>query len=274
MQVELSNFLTLLSTGAFDTAPDVQPMSRFKWQRLMQYAKKEGVGEFLVYGIQRSIYGQDVLQKEQMKSLEEMYEYKRGIYSGFRNNPKPVTRFSNQRLRRRMRKVFTDEVHKYDAQMPKLALIDLMGHFLKEAFYGRFSFLDVIRMGLYLRQEGDRVDFNGVDDDISALGLTKTANLVGTILVNMFGFSQDEIQFLKSIDSDYIDVVKHYFDISLSEMSAVRHRERTGSLRVMGAHDHSRISARRGLYYFRYHRCEAISSYFANIGRSITMIEE
>lgn len=274
MTIDLSNFLSILSTGAFDTPLDVQPMSRFKWQRLMRFADKEGVGEFLRYGIQRSIYGDDILSKDEHISSNQMYEYRHKIYAKFVNKAKPVTRFSNRYLRRKLNNIFEEEVHSYNTQMPKLALLDMISHFLKEAFTGRFSFLDIIQIGLYLRQEGDKVDFNGLDDSIDSVNLKKAANLVGTILVRVFGFSRDEIQFCKDIDEDYDELINHYFRLTMEEQITQRHKELTNSITILGAHDHSRISAERGWHYAKYHRMEAISSWFANTVNSIRMVEE
>jgi len=274
MNIDLSNFLSLLSTGAFDTPLEVQPMSRFKWQRLIRFADQEGVGEFLRYGIQRSIYGEDILDKEHHISSNQMYEYRHKLYIQFVNKAKPVTKFSSRYLRSKIEHIFHEEVHSYDTQMPKLALLDMISHFLKEAFTGRISLLGVIQIGLYLRQEGDKVDFNGLDDDIDTLNLKKTANLLGTILIRVFGFSRDEIQFCKDIDEDYKELIKHYFDIAFNEMIEQRHKELTNSITVLGAHDHSRISAKRGWHYAKYHRIEAISSFFSNTVSSITDVEE
>ncbi len=274
MNIDLSNFLSLLSTGAFDTPLDVQPMSRFKWQRLMRFAEEEQVGEFLTYGIQRSIYGEEILDKSKHITSEQMFDFKHNVYVEFVNNVLPVTRFSNTVLRQKLKKIFNDEVHSYNTQMPKLALLDMISHFTKEAFNGIFSFLDILMIGLYLRQEGDKVDFNGLDDDIATLNLKKVSNLIGTILVNVFGFSRDEIQFCKDIDENADEIVRHYFDLALTEQINLRHKELTQSQMAMGAHDHSRISAKRGWYYARYHRMEAISSYWANMFNSITMVEE
>ncbi|MCQ2244659.1 MAG: hypothetical protein MJZ32_10430 [Bacteroidaceae bacterium] len=274
MTIDLSNFLSLLATGAFDTPLDVQPMSRFKWQRLMRFAENEEVGEFLRYGIQRSIYGEEILSKNTRLTSDQMFDFRHNVYADFVNNVLPVTRFSNTMLRRKLRKVFEDEVHSYNTQMPKLALLDMICHFIKQAFDGIFSFLDILMIGLYLRQEGDKVDFNGLDDDIATLNLKKVANLIGTILVNSFGFSRDEIQFCKDIDENADDIVRHYFYLAFNEQISIRHKEMTQSQTAMGAHDHSRISAKRGWYYARYHRVEAVSSYWANIFNSITMVEE
>ncbi len=274
MTIDLSNFLSLLSTGAFDTPLDVQPMSRFKWQRLIRFAENEEVGEFLRYGIQRSIYGDEVLEKDKHLTSEQMYDFRHNIYAEFVNNVLPVTRFSNTVLRRKLRKIFEDEVHSYNTQMPKLALLDMICSFIKDAFDGIFSFLDILMIGLYLRQEGDKVDFNGLDDAIAVLNLKKVANLLGSILINVFGFSRDEIQFCKDIDENVDEIVRHYFELAFTEQINLRHKELTQSQVAIGAHDHSRISAKRGWYYARYHRMEAISSYWANIFNSITMVEE
>lgn len=274
MTIDLSNFLSLLSTGAFDTPLDVQPMSLFKWQRLMRYADQEGVGEFLRYGIQRSIYGENVLKANETISANQMYEYRNKAYAKFVNKAIPVTQFSNTILRKKIASIFHGEVHSYNTQMPKLALLDMISYFLKEAFTGRFSFRDIILIGLYLRQEGDKVDFNGLDESIATLNLKKAANLVGTILIKVFGFSADEIQFCKEIDESYQEHISHYFNISFDEMIEQRHKEMTNSITVLGAHDYSRISAKRGWYYAKYHRMEAISSWFSNTLSSITEVEE
>lgn len=249
-------------------------MSLFKWQRLIRYAEQEGVGEFLRYGIQRSIYGENVLKADERISTNQMYEYRHKLYAKFVNKPMPVTRFSNKLLRTKINSIFHDEVHSYNTQMPKLALLDMISHFLKEAFTGRFSFLDIILIGLYLRQEGDKVDFNGLDENIASLNMKKAANLVGTILIRVFGFSPDEIQFCNDIDDGYYDLIAHYFNLSFEEMIESRHKEMTNSITVLGAHDHSRISAKRGWHYAKYHRLEAISSWFSNTINSITMVEE
>ncbi|MCF0192233.1 MAG: hypothetical protein HUK05_02185 [Prevotella sp.] len=272
--VDLSNFLSLLSTGAFDTPLEVQPMSRFKWQRLMRFAEQEGVGEFVRYGIQRSIYGENILTHDQRIAVDQMYDYRHKLYVKYINRSKPITRLSNKWLRHRMNAIFHEEVHSYNTQMPKLAMLDMIAHFLKEALTGRFSFIDVIQIGLYLRQEGDKVDFNGLDENIAALNLKKTANLIGTLLIRVFGFQRDEIQFCKDIDDDYEKLINHYFQLSYDEMITRRHKEMTNSITVLGAHDHSRISAKRGWYYSRYHRLEAVSSWFSNTINSIRMVEE
>lgn len=275
MQVELSNFLDILSCGAFDTPLDnIQPMSQFKWQRIKEYAAQEKVEMFTIYGMQRSVYGPDILDKDQRKSAEEMYNFRRRLYADFENRIKPVTKFSNIRLRLKLSKLFNSEVHKMDAQVPMLALLDMIANFLKEAFMGRISYLTIIKIGLYLRQRGHKVDFNTLDDYISELGLEKVANLIGTILVKVFGFHKDEIQFLKNEDSKYMEVIEHYFTLSLGDFISLRHKTKAGTLRAIGLNDHRRISAQRGKYYARYHRSEAFSSFFVNLGKSVTEIEE
>lgn len=274
MQVELDNFLSILATGAFDVPLEVQPMSRFKWQRLMAYASQEEVELFVTYGIQRSIYGSDILEPSQKKSTEEIFDRKRRLYARFENRPKPLTQFSNIALRLKMNKIFNEEVHKMDTQMPMLALLDMIANFLKEAFMGRLSFAAIINIGLYLRQRGHKVDFNTLDEYIDKLHLNKTANLIGTILVRVFDFSKDEIQFLKADDEDYMKLIEHYFNLSLNDFITQRQKKRSGTNLTLGIHDHSRISAQRGKYYAKYHRQEALSSYFSNLVKSITQVEE
>ena len=249
-------------------------MSRFKWQRLVAYAVQEKVDLFVTYGIQRSIYGNDVLEQSQRKSAQEVLDKKRRLYTRFENRPKPLTQFSNIALRLKMNRIFNEEVHKMDTQMPMLALLDLIANFLKEAFLGRLSYDALIKIGLYLRQQGHRVDFNTLDEYIDKLRLGKTANLIGTILVNVFDFSKEEIQFLKEEDKDYMKVIEHYFSLSLNDFTTQRQKKHSGTNLTLGIHDHSRISAQRGKYYARYHRQEAFSSYFSNLIKSITQVEE
>ena len=55
----------------------------------------------------------------------------------------------------------------------------------------------IIRLGQFLRNKGDKVDFLKLEKWLSALHLQRMAQLQGSILIAVFGFEKDEIDFVK-----------------------------------------------------------------------------
>ncbi|MCF0202201.1 MAG: hypothetical protein HUK08_02440 [Bacteroidaceae bacterium] len=248
-------------------------MSKFKWQRLRRYGEKENVRKYLDYGIQRSIYSEN-LSLDERRSDREIYDLRSLQYRHYLNRQKPLSRFHNSYLRLKMSQIFTKEIHEIDTSIESLALLDIITHFLNRLTEGILSFEIVIEAGLFLQQKGDKVNFVRLEEHISKLYLWKTANLLGTLLVKLFHFSPEEVPFFKKEDSRWRQVVDHYFQLSFEDLITRHHKERAYQQLYLGKHDHSRISAQRGRYYARYHHVEALSSYMANIVNSITQIEE
>lgn len=137
---------------------------------------------------------------------------------------------------------------RFETVGPTLTMLVALLAVVKASLSEGLHLWQIADMGMLLRSQGDRVDFVKLQAWIERLHCTRMAQLVGSVLTSLLGFSTDEIPFVPAskLNSDADDVIDSLFDSK--------------------THSSGR--------FFRYHPGESIASVVANITHRLGNVEE
>lgn len=133
-------------------------------------------------------------KQSQVLLLKEKFMGTKDVY-----NPKERYQFSNNFIEKRRVKLFDDERHAIDTSTDTLNLLNLLIYNITEMENRGISLHGIISVGLYLRNNGQNVDFVKLDKWISHLHIKRMSSLIASILVEGFGFEVEEIPFLYKV---------------------------------------------------------------------------
>lgn len=274
MEIVFRNFIGLMSVGAFSTNVIVEPMSRFKWNQMMMLAKTYGVDEYVSSGIIRiSTIDSRLIPKDVVESAYSSCDFDKAhdeMPDAAKFLRSADAKFANFYLRRKLKSLVYNELHSIDTSTTSLAFLYLIIDNINGVIYGGINFPQIIHLGQYLRTNGDEIDFVKVDKWMSDLGIYKPANLVGSFLVSLFGFTESEIQVLKKIDSNALNKafapLRYTINRATNESDIIDYREKLAcKLHIPD----SRILGR-----FFYFPIEVLSKFITGVLRSLSNIEE
>lgn len=269
------NLFRLLRTGAFGAKMPVEPMSPFKWRRLYQMVQAQHVEDYFVDGV-------NLLQHDDGLNLPkdligEMAQYMnahpaRGTSLGLR--ALPDTTFSSRWLRRKFEGIVEDERHSMDTSVDTVRLLRLIVFNQHAMLNNGMSMEGIIRLGRFLREEGQHVDFVKLDSWLATLHLQSMAQLQGSVLIDLFGFERDELPFVRTADPN----ARQLAAIAVSQLARDTAQEwhfrqnNTGFVRSNSAV--IRRNMRRCVRYLDYAKLETVSTFVTNFFRSMKEIEE
>lgn len=137
--------------------------------------------------------------------------------------------------------------HRIETVAPTLTLLVALVSIIKALLGEGLRLWQLADLGMLLRQQGDRVDFVKLQEWVERLHFSRMAQLVGTLLTELLGFSADEVPFMQPAASP------PKVEAIVAELFSERHS-----------------SAR----FFRYSPGESLSSVVASITHSLGNIEE
>lgn len=209
MDIIRRNFLRLLRSGAFGEYEPIEPMSAFKWRRLINMSIQQSVLDTLAAGIRNHQYEhtanipQDV--KEEILHSAAYRTVQTAQTKGENaNETRSESSLSNIFLRRRLRRIRDNERHAIDTSVETLRLLNLIVYATRRILTYGIYYCDILPIGTLLRGKGYRVDFVKLDTWIAKLQLQDMARFVGSILVGTLGFEIDEIPFAGNIDRNAV----------------------------------------------------------------------
>ena len=192
------NFTSLLCTGAFGIpTEDVKPMSIFKWDMLLDAAKCLGVESYIMRGMY-SYYKTTSSMPVEIPPFEDLK--KEDFDCG-------DATFYGLISARRYRRIIEEERHSIDTSVESLHLLSLIIKNANLLIVSDLSLSGIIAVGEYLRKKGDKVDFVKLNNWIDRLGIREVSSFIGTLLVNLFDFDKDEVEF---IVCKYHNPITHY----------------------------------------------------------------
>lgn len=195
MDIVRRNFFRLLRAGVLDEAGEMEPMSPFKWRQVIQLLRAQSVLPLGAKGL--SIYQGD----KRMNMPEELVAQVMTEGKNRENNPfRAEAKLSNPFLNNRLNNIRQTEPHAIDCNIETLRLLDIIVANINHVMSRGLSLQGVLEIGLYLREKGDRVDFVKLDSWLGRLHIARMASLLGSILVEVFEFDEDEIPFIRRRD--------------------------------------------------------------------------
>lgn len=178
------NFTILLRAGAFGiTDEPLKPMSSFKWNKLISTAKKLGICGYIVSGAH-------LLKDDPFlpSDINEPVEEEKFIY--------PETALYGFLSSRRYKKISEQEKHNIDCSTDTLEFLHLLVANIDLIITTDISIPGIIAVGKYLRTRGNHVDFVKLNEWISKLGIAQIASFIGHMLIELFDFESEELEFM------------------------------------------------------------------------------
>ena len=208
MNIIKRNFLRLLRLGAFGENEVIEPMSKFKWEVIFHIANIHNVVGVIFDGIAKNkeneaLIPQDIILKYKKILDEEGYGIKAQTTGSRPSVQLPdagLSHMCNGFLNARLKRIRENEPQSADASIETLNMLDIIVQATECTMTYGLSFATILRIGIYLRVDGDKIDFVKLENWLRKLNLTRMAQLEGSILIDIFGFEMDEIPFVNKME--------------------------------------------------------------------------
>lgn len=208
MNIIKRNFLRLLRLGASGENEVIEPMSKFKWEVIFHIANIHNVVGVIFDGIAKNkeneaLIPQDIILKYKKILDEEDYGIKAqstGSRPSVQLPDAGLSHMCNGFLNARLKRIRENEPQSADASVETLNMLDIIVQATECTMTYGLSFATILRIGIYLRVDGDKIDFVKLEKWLRKLNLTRMAQLEGSILIDIFGFEMDEIPFVNKME--------------------------------------------------------------------------
>lgn len=267
MDIIQRNFFRLLLSGSLGMFEKIEPMSAFKWNRLMQIARIQGVSDITLKGIRNSQHEAtcnipDRLVAEAEKEVVAMPAGRQ-----------PTSRMANPLFKRRLERIRHDERHAIDCSVETLELLNLIVANVYCMINAGVSLKLILDLGGYLRTKGDKVDFVKLDTWLTKLHIQRMAQLEGSVLIQFFNFEQDEIPFVKMVERGASKLTVRSLYYNIKDMEDIKFQEsQVGFVHTTGGT--MRKNLRRSMRYFGYAPIETTCNFLNSFFKSLSEIEE
>jgi len=277
MDIIQRNLFRLLRSGAFQTTEDIEPMSAFKWGRLYQLAVMHDIIPFVYDGVIRCksqffLHLTEKQQREWEKAIADYRSQERKSNDMEEDEFLRPDRLTNPLLNKRLQEILDDERSDIATRQMLLILIRIVRHLFNEGMPIR----QLTESGIFLRKNHDRIDYNLLEKWTGRLHLTQMTQLTGEFLIKLFGFSEDEIPFLKERKEKNIDrIAQELIEFTNTRSQDWYFTQQDGGIFVHNTNSSATFShVRRSAQYFRYYPSESVTNFFASFVHSLSHIEE
>jgi len=263
MDIIQRNFFNLLTSAISGKTAPLEPMSQFKWDRLIGMLKAQKVEGLAKKGMKQ-------LEPQQRANLPEEK------IAELASTPVPLSKpkMSNPLLGRKLRKIQENERHQIDASMITIELLNLIVANAEHMLNRGISLNGITQLGNFLRTKGDKVDFVKLDTWLQKIHLRRFAQLEGSILITVFAFEPEEIPFVERIEpAAYQLTIRTLTHTAIDTAKEWHFRQRHSGF-VENNSKVLRRNLRRSIRYIVYSPIETTSNFVRNFARSLSEIEE
>lgn len=184
--------MRLLRAGMFHDFDEIEPMSTFKWRRLMQWAASMGVADVAARGARNFQYSRNLPSDASLFSVPDNAE----AYEKLAAEAMSDKHFSNYLLNHRLQNIYEDELHADEPSPETVRMLNLLIFNITSLLNTDVSLPPLLITGQFLRKSGDMVDFLKLQQWIERLGMQHFASLIGCLLTDALGFGADEVPFI------------------------------------------------------------------------------
>jgi hypothetical protein len=130
----------------------------------------------------------------------------------------------------------------------------------------------LVDLGVFLRKMGDKVDYVKLQSWIARLRMKNVVQLTGTLLIELFAFSREELPFMSGGKSNTQLVMEELFN---QRPSYEWHFQQGNDIFVHTANSSAMFwQVRHTARYFRYYPTESTTNLFTSFAHSLSHIEE
>lgn len=277
MDIIQRNLFSLLRSGAFQSTEDIEPMSAFKWGRLYQLAVMHNVVPFVYDGIIRNknqffLHLTEKQQKDWEKAMSDYRAQEKEQDNLEEDEYLRPDRLTNPLLNRRLQDILDDEHSDMTSRQLLLILLRVVRHLFNEGMPIR----QLTELGIFLRKNSQRIDYLAVGKWIERLRLTQMTQLIGEFLIRLFGFSEEDIPFLKERKEKRIDhIAQELIEFTNTRSQDWYFSQQDGGIFVHNTNSSATFShVRRSARYFKYYPSESVTNFFSSFVHSLSHIEE
>lgn len=209
----LENYITILRAGAFKSKDnEIIPMSLHKWHVLGKMAKEHNVQDFLSDGIK-------YIQESQNSDIPDINIVDQSIIAAedandiFNASKAYLSYNSSKRKWEELREEEMSDIHNISDET--LQLLDII---IMNADYIIDSMVNIeglLLLGRFIRENKKAIDYTKLNNWLAKTKMVSMAEMLGTILIKFFDFSQDELPFMKTqvknSDRIFTETLEHTF---------------------------------------------------------------
>ena len=198
-----------------------------------------------------------------------------------------MQQLTNKALNARLQAITEKEIREskpayitiYDTRVevlpPTLSLLHALIRITRYILNEGICMKQLIDLGIYLRKAGDKVDFVKLQTWIKKLGMQNIARLISGIMVTLFGFEEDELQFASGKpDADINSIINEMFHITDNHADSWYFTQGK-NIFVRTSDSNAMIwQIKHSAKYFRYYPSETVTNFFTTFAHSISHIEE
>ena len=278
MDIIQRNFFKLIRSGAFNDKSTIEAMSSFKWRRLYEIVMFQNVLDYFVRGVNNNANDKNLnLPTKLIDEIQAKLDLQDEKQSSRQEDDKIIgddAELSTKWLNKRYHKIIYNEMHSIDTSTETLRMLQLIV-FNTNAMLNRGINLDaIIRLGQFLRNKGDKVDFLKLEKWLSALHLQRMAQLLGSILIAVFGFEKDEIDFVKKEEPVAYKLTIKIISNLVKDTAGEWHFRQNSAGFVQNNGKMLRRNLRRSYKYISYAPIETTSNFINGFIKGLSEIEE
>ncbi len=237
------NFFKMMRSGALNEYVELEPMSAFKWNRLIEIVETQDV----ISVASRAIKNQ---QYENTFNMPQALREKVHKLASEASGESIHLEMTSSILNKKLTKIHTLERKAEDYSKESLDLFNIIIANCQAMLNNGTSTRLIIQLGNYIRIKGEKVDYAKVDKWLKEMQMLKVAQLVGSILITNFAFKAEEVPFVKKVDQKAALVMRQ----CIMERKAEKHN--------------------RGITYFEYAPLENASILIGRLKTRLDTIEE
>lgn len=202
-------------------------------------------------------------------------------------NHRGIQRLTNSILNRKLQSITEKEIRccdssyviidgvKIEVLPPTLSLLMTIIRITRYILNEGVSLKQIVDLGIFLRQDGDSIDYDKLQKWIRQLKLQNMARLIASLLKKLFYFDESEMPFISGKASESAnDVISDTFRISGNHTTDWYFTQ--GKNIFVRTSDSSAMmwQVRHSARYFRYYPSETVTNFFSTFAHSLSHIEE
>lgn len=202
------NLITMMRIGAFgmDEGDTLHDMSPHKWRVLVAAAEKLRVLPCIAEATK-------TIDSESncTKLLRELFDK---YSSALQQQTQEHYNYSNAKLfnimtSRRWEGVVNEETSSKNMSETTLNMLDIIIANMDDMITSDITPMGIITLGRFIRQNKASIDYDKLLRWISHIGLVQVAQLEGSMLIDCFGFTEEELPFVRKIHKKAGKLLRH-----------------------------------------------------------------
>lgn len=200
MDIIQRNFFRLMRSGALNEYDVIEPMSQFKWRRVVKMAVDQDVANVAAKAAKNLQFEEGFNMSASVKNELLQHAENNKVHN-------LNVELTNQWLNKRLKSIHLAEKRNDQYTKSSLELFDIIIVNCQTMLHQGANMRLIIRMGNYMRINSHSIDYQRVEQWLRDTHMIRVAQLLCSVLITHFGFRQDEIPFVKKVNTKAESIV-------------------------------------------------------------------